>query len=231
MGKKKGNKPSMDGIPVEQVEVKNCRSLGNYSHAEGDDTKAHGDYSHAEGCCTTAEGCYAHTEGVRTKAIGFGSHAEGDSTVANGHHSHTEGFTTMAEGFCSHAEGDEAVAKGFCSHAEGRSTITLNMGEHAEGQYNRSHSGQFQDEASIHTVGIGFSDNDRKNAMEIMLNGDTYIVGIGNYDGRNYRDAQPLQKIIHYFSKQIRELIHENNDIKKKLENIEKGEKAKKAKK
>jgi hypothetical protein len=42
---------------------------------------------------------------------------------------------------------------------------------------------------TIHSVGIGTSEDDRKNAHEIMKNGDHYIYGIGGYDGANYSEA------------------------------------------
>ena len=52
-------------------------ATGNYSHAEGDRTKA------------TAKA--AHTEGCLTEARGMGSHAEGDATIACGKYTHVQG--------------------------------------------------------------------------------------------------------------------------------------------
>ena len=197
---------------------------GDYSHAEGYRTIASGRCSHAEGSSTNAEGNYSHAEGASTTASGYYSHAEGDSTKATGHRSHAEGVSTNAEGRCSHAEGyktnatDEAShaegyctnaigmyshaegwntnASGSCAHAEGYKTQTFSTGEHAEGYYNKSYDSGDVLVSVIHSVGIGKSDDDRKNAHEIKLNGDHYIYGLGGYDGTNSDTAQTLQEVI-----------------------------------
>ena len=106
---------------------------GNYSHAEGDTTKALGDYSHAEGGYTRAEGAYSHAEGGYTSAEGDSSHAEGSGTTASGAYSHAEGNTTEVTGNSSHAEGDHTRAKGDSSHAEGSYTRAEGNYSHAEG--------------------------------------------------------------------------------------------------
>ena len=72
------------------------------------------------------------------------------------------------------------IASGEYSHAEGNNTKAINFGEHSEGKYNLSIN-----DKTIHTIGIGTSSNDRKNAEEIHINGDKYVYGIGGYDGTN----------------------------------------------
>ena len=72
------------------------------------------------------------------------------------------------------------TASGDYSHAEGNNTKAINSGEHSEGNYNLSIN-----DKTIHTVGIGTSSDDRKNAEEIHINGDKYVYGIGGYDGTN----------------------------------------------
>ena len=72
------------------------------------------------------------------------------------------------------------IASGEYSHAEGNNTKAINFGEHSEGNYNLSIN-----DKTIHTVGIGTSSNDRKNAEEIHINGDKYVYGIGGYNGTN----------------------------------------------
>ena len=101
-------------------------------------------------------------------AYGYSSSAFGNGTNASGQYTHTEGLETRANG--------------VASHAEGHKTITENRAEHAEGTFNLPIQGK-----TIHTVGIGAgtSENDRKNAEEIHLNGDKYVFGIGGYDGTN----------------------------------------------
>ena len=89
------------------------------------------------------------------------------------------------------------VASGDFSHAEGNGTTTNNVGEHAEGTFNLSNTGSTDSGRTIHSVGIGTgSITNRKNAHEIMCNGDHYIIGIGNYDGTNYSDAKSLQQVV-----------------------------------
>ena len=72
------------------------------------------------------------------------------------------------------------IASGEYSHAEGNNTKAINFGEHSEGKYNLPIN-----DKTIHTIGIGTSSNDRKNAEEIHINGDKYVYGIGGYDGTN----------------------------------------------
>lgn len=88
------------------------------------------------------------------------------------------------------------VASGDFSHAEGNGTTTNNVGEHAEGQWNLSNTGSTDSGRTIHSVGIGTGSTDRRNAHEIMANGNHYIIGIGNYDGTNYSDAKSLQQVV-----------------------------------
>ena len=185
----------------------NAVASGGASHSEGGDTKAQGDRSHAEGSTTTASGEAAHAEGFETKAKGRGSHAEGEKSLADGDQSHAEGWNTQANGGASHAEGGDSKAhgdrshaegtttqaKGYASHTEGSWTVSENEAEHAEGKYNKSNTGT---KKTIHSVGIGTSDTDRKNAHEIMENGDHYVYGVGGYDGKNPDTAKTLQEVI-----------------------------------
>lgn len=123
-----------------------------------------------------ASGAFAHAEGAGTLASDIGAHAEGIGTKAKTY-AHSEGFFTEA--------------KGDSSHTEGQHTLASNVAEHAQGTYNKSNSGE-----TLHSIGIGTGVNDRKNAVEVMTNGDQYIYGIGSYDGTNYSSAQTLQEVI-----------------------------------
>ena len=94
-----------------------------------------------------------------------------------------------------HAEGNATLAAGNASHAEGVKTFTQNMGEHAEGMYNYSTT-----DDTLHSVGIGTSDNDRKNAFEILSNGLIFIYGVNGYDGTNpdtASDGNSLQAMLY----------------------------------
>lgn len=135
-----------------------------------------------------ASGTSSVAEGARTIAGGDGSHAEGLSTIASGQFSHAEGSNTVAVGSYSHAEGSSTTAATFNSHAEGECTVAKNKAEHAEGRYNvsNSESDTFGSSGNTqHSFGIGTTNNDRKNAFEVMQNGDAYLYGVGNYDGTN----------------------------------------------
>lgn len=168
------------------------------AHAEGRDTKAYGEYSHAEGRNTLAQYA-AHAEGKDTQALGERSHAEGHQSMASGGNAHAEGSTTTASGDNSHAEGASSVAGGDNSHAEGSETVTQNVAEHAEGKYNKSNkaSDTFGDSGNtLHSVGIGDAEHLRKNAIEIMQNGDAYLFGLGGYDGTNPDTASTLKQVI-----------------------------------
>lgn len=184
-----------DGAHSEGV---NTKATQRGSHAEGRDTYAAGQYSHAEGRET--EAFYAsHAEGRGSKATGDVSHAEGLGTYAIGDHTHAEGQNTHAVGLNAHAEGLRGWANGQHSHAEGVDTVTSNTAEHAEGKFNKSNKadGSFGSAGNtLHSIGIGTSASDKKNAFEIMQNGDAYLLGVGGYDGKNPAASKAVQQII-----------------------------------
>lgn len=66
-------------------------AAGNYSHAEGNNTRTIGNASHAEGKNTSAEGEASHTEGFGAFAYGSYSHAEGNNTVTFFRSQHVSG--------------------------------------------------------------------------------------------------------------------------------------------
>lgn len=140
----------------------------------------------------TYEGSYAN------KATGIQSHAEGYKTTASGREAHAEGGLTTASGDSSHAEGFSTIASGFYSHAEGLGTQAFGDAEHAEGKYNKSYESTSTSPSVsvIHSVGIGSSAPNRKNAHEIKLNGDHYVFNLGGFDGTNSADAQTLQEVV-----------------------------------
>ena len=189
------------GLGEKSIQTKNtgCEAIGKNSVASGKNCIANSDYSFAEGFTSktvidTADvelhGQASHAEGSFTTAKGTASHAEGNGTLAIGKHSHAEGATTTTEG-------DD-------SHAEGNNTITNNFAEHAEGCYNVSHknSETFGDALNTHhSVGIGTASQsvefeNNKNAVEIMENGDQYILGIGGYNGKTVENTQTVQEVI-----------------------------------
>ena len=134
----------------------NNTAVGNYSHAEGSQTKAVGNYSHAEGLRTNARGVNSHAEGQETEAVGDYSHAEGFQTHANKNNSHAEGRITVADGGASHAEGGETHASGDYSHAEGQKTVASGLYSHAEGYSTKAKNGNSHAEGNS-TAANGFN--------------------------------------------------------------------------
>lgn len=134
---------------------------------------------------------------VKNIASGLGSHAEGLQTQALGQGSHSEGSFNISSGNYSHSEGSGTKAVGNASHAEGYHTNTSNEYEHACGKYNYSDSSSDYDSyKTIYSVGIGTSDDDRKNAFEISKTGNVYVKGIGGYIGKEKEGKQTLQDTI-----------------------------------
>ena len=174
-----------------------CGEIFNlYKSPFGPPNQATGSYSHAEGYKTIASGKNSHAEGNQTTASGKNSHAEGSQTTASGENSHTEGYKNTASGAGSHVEGGQNEAIGYQSHVEGLRNKAFTANEHAEGMCNKSYDSTDVTVRVIHSVGIGSSTNDRKNAHEIKVNGDHYVYGLGNFNGANSADAQTLQEVI-----------------------------------
>lgn len=129
--------PIFIGVSKDKGEVfndyVNNEATENYSHAEGNATKANGYSSHAEGTKGIATGAESHVEGYKCQAQGTHSHAEGGDTISKGQNSHAEGNKTIANGPNSHAEGGGVTATGNNSHAEGDRTNAEGTNSHAEG--------------------------------------------------------------------------------------------------
>ena len=74
--------------------------------------------------------------------------------------------------------GDTQNANGEYSFAEGQNTIANNRSEHAMGEFNESHhlNNTFGSSGNtLFSIGNGTSATNRKNALEVMQNGDIYI--------------------------------------------------------
>lgn len=81
-------------------------------------------------------------------------------------------------------------ATGDLSTVSGEGTVASNDAEFSTGKYNQSNQN------TIFSVGIGTSDSVRKNALEILQNGNVYLYNLGNYNGSNYSSATTLQDVI-----------------------------------
>lgn len=171
--------------------VDNNSAEGVNAHAEGFGNAANGEASHVEGIGNTADGYVSHAEGKDNKATDSAAHAEGKENKASGSPAHAEGYKTEASGAASHTEGKLTKASGPYAHAEGEGTIAQNTAEHACGRYNVSGGGVTQ-----WSVGIGTSDDDRKNAAEIRNDGKMYLVGLGGYDGISAYGKKSVQEVL-----------------------------------
>ena len=145
--------------------------------------------------------------GINSVFQASGGNAKGDYSVslnrgnsADGANSFSIGWGCSAPGQTAFASGRNTVANGVNSHTEGGSTITQNITEHAEGRFNKSHqaSSTYGNKGNTqHSVGIGKTEDGRRNAFEIMQNGEIYIMGVGGYDGTNPTSkANSLQKVL-----------------------------------
>lgn len=145
--------------------------------------------------------CTGGTWGVWERiAGGVGRSAEGvtggeifndyENNIASDY-AHAEGQGCSANGYASHAEGKGTDVEGHYGHAEGLRTIVENDCEHAEGCYNVSNTG------TRHSIGVGTSEGDRRNAFEVMDDGRVYVKGVGGYDGVLDEEAdRPLQDVL-----------------------------------
>lgn len=159
----------------------------SFGVAVGEQTKALGRGSHSEGYYTETEEEYSHAEGWNTISRGLGSHAEGNNTQTIGNFSHSEGFGTTSKGACSHAEGMSTEAIGDESHVEGFATRALSQFQHVEGMYNADNPN------ALHIVGNGTSENARKNAFEVLIDG---TIRIPNFNSNGMQIGMATLKVI-----------------------------------
>ena len=141
-----------------------------------------GMYSAIYGYGCEASGDFSIAEGLQTRAIGLCSHAEGGpeynditqvdiyAPEAHGDFSHASGCGTVAEAIGSCAEGYQTYAGGKYSHAMGVGCMSDEIGSLVLGEYNASSTGCYL------VVGNGNSSN-RSDAMYVETNGDMYIAG------------------------------------------------------
>ena len=170
-------------------------SYGGKSHTEGATNVSFGAYSHAEGIANRSIGNSSHTEGSENAVFSISGHAEGHGNIIEPQalYSHAEGRLNNVHGTYAHAEGANNIASGYASHAEGYKNIANTSYSHAQGAHNVSNFGNTSAEQTLSSIGIGteyIDENNiiienRKNAVEVMRNGDMYLIGVGDYDGTN----------------------------------------------
>lgn len=119
--------------------------------------------ANAQGYSPTASGAYSHAEGFKPTASGYGSHAEGGTSTASGDYSHAEGLVNVASGYGSHAEGNLTTAQNLYQHTSGKNNIGTST-------------------TTILEVGIGTSQANKLNGLEVHTNGQIVIANIPTSD-------------------------------------------------
>lgn len=120
-------------------------------------------------------------------------------SLAKGNDSFAVGMFNQANGNKSAAFGQLTKADGLCSFVNGDRTEAKNRTETAIGSLNVSHQANTtkgDGGNTLFSVGCGWAETDKKNAIEVMQNGDVYAKGIGDYDGKNLDTAKPLQTVL-----------------------------------
>lgn len=187
-----GNGTKAHGF-VTHAEGSETVALGKAAHTEGIDTYA-GYAGHAQNKSTKAIGLHSHAQNYYATAKGDNSDAGGYGTKANGKNSVTRGEYTEADGKNAIANGQKTKAKGDNSDAGGFETETEGLYSFGRGYQNkakhkgsalfgRNHTssrdmqflaGQFADTSDTNimaAVGVGTSNNARKNGLAVYADG------------------------------------------------------------
>lgn len=146
------------------------------------------------------------------KAVAYGDwlpvhKGEGEGSVITGY------ADSVAEGASSHAEGISTAARGEASHSEGGYTTVSGKYSHAQGFSN------YDDHHFINMIGVG-NENEEKNAFAIYAgrrantgeinsfdskNGYLYLLGVGDYEGKDIHTARSVQEVISELEKGVAE--------------------------
>ncbi len=141
-------------------------SIGIYSTATGNGTKASGAYSTALGFGTTASGVVSTAMGINTRAGGVYATAMGMGTKANGNYSTAMGVGTTASGYSSTAMGYSTTAPSTVETVLGaNNTVYVPMSATAWNAADR-----------LFVIGNGTSPAAPSNALVVLKNGN---IGIG----------------------------------------------------
>ncbi|MBP6730472.1 MAG: hypothetical protein KA149_00345 [Chitinophagales bacterium] len=156
----------------------NKDSVGSFSLAVGENTKAKGESSVALGYGTNASNDVATALGDQTQANGYASTAMGSASIANGDYSIATGLETKARGMYSLTAGYNTVAKaevaatmGYFTQANGYASLVI-------GRHNDTivpFQTMIQPTTPLFIIGNGTFSNP-KNAMVVRYDGN---VGIG----------------------------------------------------
>lgn len=149
--------------------------------------------------------------------------SQGSHTTASGFGAHSEGIMSAANGDYSHAEGEGSQANGGSSHTEGEFTIAVNDYEHAQGHFNYSMESDDPSKSTICTIGVGMSDNERKNAVQVMRNGDVYVTGVGGFEGNSEDEldlTKSVQEMMAFYGRSISSLIRDMEELREIISEV-----------
>jgi len=185
-------------------------SLGSYSVAFGQHTKAVGLGSFAAGLVAYATGTGSVSIGQMTRARGTNSVAMGSNAVATGNGSvaignqnNASGNHSRALGYISFAYGDFSFTAGGQNHAYGLVSTALGSGNSAYSmcettigmnstQYTPSSETSWVGPDRLFVVGNGAGINNRSDALRMLKNGNT---AIGNIDPTTRLDVDGQVRI------------------------------------
>jgi hypothetical protein len=145
--------------------------IGKYSVVRGTNNKAINVCTEAHGNGNIAEGKFATVWG-KNNIGGYNTTTFGVNNVNRKDNSLVGGTNNINEASNSVMFGNKNTNYGKRAFIVGNQNITNTENEAAFGQFNKS------DIDTRFSIGIGSSDDDRKNAFEVKQNGDIYIEGV-----------------------------------------------------
>lgn len=155
---------------------------GLYNTVSGKDSVAFGQRNTVNGDQAFAAGQQNEVTTRLGVAIGYKNKATNTDSIAIGYQNTSSGSASVAMGDTCEASGTSSTAMGYKTKATGaysstfgQNTQATNEGEVAMGMYNKSTTSTDASEQTMFSFGIGTSDTNRANALEIKKNGDVYI--------------------------------------------------------
>lgn len=178
---------------------------GLYNIVNGKDSVAFGQRNLVNGDQAFAAGQQNEVSARIAVAIGYKNKATNTDSIAIGYQNTSSGSASVAMGDTCEASGTSSTAMGYKTKATGAHTSTFgqntqatNDGEVAMGSYNKSTTSTEASEQTVFSLGIGTSDTNRINAIEIKKNGDVYIGDkiLSNFATSQYVDEAITNAII-----------------------------------
>lgn len=184
---------------------KGITDIGKYSFATGTDNKAINSYAEVSGKDNVARSKFAKVWG-KSNIGGYNTTTFGTNNTNLADNSFVNGTNNINEGNNSVIHGNKNKNYGKRAFVVGNENITNNENEAAFGQYNKS------DSDTKFSIGIGTSDSDRKNAVEVKQNGNVYIKGIGGFTGANSDSSKSVQEVINELINKLNEITTSDDD-------------------